>query len=392
MPPYALLDNPVRRYPWGSPTALPALTGTAPDGGPQAELWLGAHPSAPSRIDGRPLDALIAAAPDALLGPATVRRFGPALPFLFKVLAADRALSLQVHPTRAQAEAGYADEEARGIPLDAPERVFKDRSHKPELLVALGDFEALCGFRPAAATARLLDALGVLSPWAAALRERPAAAVLPVLLRDALDSDRARTAAVAAALRHTAAGGGRYAGACAGYARIAEEYPGDPGLSAALLLNRVRLTAGQGLYLDAGVPHAYLRGTGVELMANSDNVLRCGLTGKHVDVPGLLAVTTFRTAEPTVLTARPVNTLEDEFATPAEEFRLSRLRPTATPGRVELATPQILLCVAGRARLAAPGHPALDLPRGASAYLRPGAGPVELTGPGADLFRATTGG
>ncbi|MER6303736.1 mannose-6-phosphate isomerase, class I [Kitasatospora sp. NPDC001539] len=388
MPPYALLDNPVRRYAWGSPTAIPALTGTAPDGTPQAELWMGAHPSAPSRVGGRPLDELIAADPDGLLGPDTVRRFGPALPFLFKVLAADRALSLQVHPSRAQAEAGYADEEARGIPRDSPRRVYQDRSHKPELLCALGEFEALCGFRPAAGTARLLDALGVLAPWAALLRDRPAAEALPVLLRRALACGPAELATVTEAVTRAAASGGPYAEACAAYARVAGQYPGDAGLAAALLLNHVRLTAGQALYLDSGVPHAYLRGTGVELMANSDNVLRCGLTAKHVDIDGLTAVTSFRTGPPRILTPEP-GTLE--FPSPAAEFRLSLVRPGDHPVRVERPAPQILLCVAGRALLRAPGHPDLALPPGASAYLRPGAGPVELTGPGAELFRATTG-
>ncbi|MFG2908728.1 mannose-6-phosphate isomerase, class I [Kitasatospora sp. NPDC048286] len=405
LPPFALLRNPVRRYAWGSPTAIPALIGTAPDGTPQAELWLGAHPSAPSLLvtgdgnngDGngdvpRPLNELIDADPDGLLGPDTVRRFGPALPFLFKVLAADRALSLQVHPTRAQAEAGYAAEQARGIPLDAPERVFKDRGHKPELICALGDFEALFGFRPAVATARLLDALGVLPSWAAALRTRPAEAVLPELLRTGLNADAAELAAVTGALRRAAATGGPYGASCAAYARLAEEYPGDRGLLAALPLNHVRLGAGQALYLDAGMPHAYLRGVGVELMAESDNVLRCGLTAKHVDVDGLLAVTSFRTGEPEVLVPRPTGRDgEEAFASPAEEFGLFRLRPGATTVRVDLTTPQILLCVSGRARLRAPGGAELPLPAGASAYLRPGAGPVELTGPGAELFRATTG-
>ncbi|MEV6979498.1 mannose-6-phosphate isomerase, class I, partial [Kitasatospora sp. NPDC093806] len=196
MIPFAPLDNPVRAYAWGSATAIPALTGTPPTGAPQAELWLGAHPSAPSRLDDgtgpRPLDELIAAAPEELLGPATVRRFGPQLPFLFKVLAAERALSIQVHPDRAGAEAGWAAEQARGVPLDAPERVFKDRGHKPELLCALGDFEALCGFRPAAATAALFERLAVplLAPWAAALRARPAGEVLPALLRQVLGGTR----------------------------------------------------------------------------------------------------------------------------------------------------------------------------------------------------------
>ncbi|MFE4359801.1 mannose-6-phosphate isomerase, class I [Kitasatospora sp. NPDC056800] len=402
MPPFALLKNPVRRYAWGSPTAIPALTGAAPDGTPQAELWLGAHPSAPSLLCGsgdggdgsgpRPLDRLIDADPDGQLGADTVRRFGPALPFLFKVLAADRALSLQVHPTRAQAEAGYAAEQARGIPLDAPERVYKDRGHKPELLCALGDFEALCGFRPAADTARLLDALGVLAPWAAALRTRPAEAVLPELLRSGLNTDGSELAAVTGALRRTAAAGGPYGASSGAYARLAEEYPGDRGLLAALLLHHVRLTAGQALYLDAGVPHAYLRGLGVELMANSDNVLRCGLTPKHVDVDGLLAVTDFRPGEVELLAPRPTGDgFEEEYPSPAEEFRLSRLRPGAAAVRVDRPAPQILLCVSGRALLRAPDGSELPLPAGASAYLRPGAGPVALTGPGAELFRATTG-
>lgn len=404
MPAFALLANPVRDYAWGSVTALPALTGTAPTGAPQAELWMGAHPSAPSVLDDgrgpRPLDHLIADAPAAYLGPATVGRFGPRLPFLLKVLAADRALSLQVHPTRAQAEAGWAAEEARGIPPTAPHRVFKDRDHKPELICALGDFEALCGFRPAAGTAALLDELDVplLAPWAGALRHRPAEDVLPALLRHTLDDVRpgpADLVAVTDALHRTAAGGGPFAGACAAYARAARDYPGDPGLVAALLLNHVRLTAGQALYLDAGVPHAYLRGVGVELMANSDNVLRCGLTAKHVDVDGLLAVTSFRTGEPPVRTAEPVtgrSGIEHRYPSPAAEFGLSVLRPTATPVRVDLAgAPQILLCTAGRARLRTADGATLDLGPGHSAYLPPTTTPVQLTGPAAHLFRATTG-
>ncbi|MFE2415209.1 mannose-6-phosphate isomerase, class I [Kitasatospora sp. NPDC059408] len=412
LPPFALLHNPVRTYAWGSLTALPELTGTAPTGEPQAELWMGAHPSAPSLLldpDGpttpRPLDELIAAAPDTLLGPDTVHRFGPVLPFLLKVLAADRPLSIQVHPTRAQAAAGYDDEEARGIPLDAPERMYKDREHKPELLCALTDFEALCGFRPTAATADLLDTLNtrdtrnvrntrgvpMLAPWADALRSRrPAAEVLPDLLRDAFTKTRpthSELATLAAHLHRIAATDSPYAEACAAYARAADEHPGDPGLIAALLLNHVRLAPGQALYLGAGVPHAYLRGTGVELMANSDNVLRCGLTPKHVDVDGLLAVTSFDPSEADVLDL----TGEGQFPTPTPEFSLSRLHPTESPNRADLPTPQILLCTEAAARLRSPDGAVLDLPRGAAAYLRPGAGPVWLTGPGAEVFRATTG-
>ncbi|MFJ4667755.1 mannose-6-phosphate isomerase, class I [Kitasatospora purpeofusca] len=416
MPLFAPLTNPVRPYAWGSVTAIPALTGAAPTGGPQAELWLGAHPSAPSLFDGghgpRPLDRLIAEAPEEFLGAATVRRFGPRLPFLFKVLAAERALSLQVHPTRAQAEAGFAAEEALGVPPDAAERVYKDRDHKPELLCALGDFEALCGFRPTAATAALLDRLAVpaLAGWASALRARPAAEVLPALLRQSLGGgagaggpgstdggpgSAAVLKEVTAALERLAASDGPDAAACAAYARAARDYPGDPGLLAALLLNHVRLRAGQALHLDAGVPHAYLRGLGVELMANSDNVLRCGLTAKHIDVPGLLAVTVFEAVEPAVLTAAPTaggDPSESCFPSLAAEFRLSRLRPGDTGVRIDRAdAPQILLCTAGEARLSAPDGPSLRLARGGSAYLPPTTVPVRLDGPGAELHRATVG-
>ncbi|MFJ2781244.1 hypothetical protein [Kitasatospora sp. NPDC087315] len=184
--------------------------------------------------------------------------------------------------------------------------------------------------------------------------------MLPALLRHVLDDVRpgpADLAAVTGALRRVADGGGPFAGACAAYARAAQDCPGDPGLVAALLLNHVRLRAGQALFLDADVPHAYLHGVGVELTANPDNVPHCGLTAKHVDLDGLVAVTAFRTDEPKVLTAAPAGAgIEERFPSPAEEFRLSRLR------------------------------------RGRSAYPRPGAGPVHLTGPGAELFRATTGG
>ena len=168
-----LLANTVRTYAWGSATAIPGLLGTAPTGEPQAELWIGAHPSAPSRLQlpggEQPLDALIADDPHGQLGALVAARFGPALPFLLKILAADRALSVPVHPTLAQARAGHAGEDARGIPMDAGHRIYKDHNHKPEMLCAISDFDALCGFRDPVATAGLLDALGVdaLTPWPA---------------------------------------------------------------------------------------------------------------------------------------------------------------------------------------------------------------------------------
>ncbi|GJF31549.1 mannose-6-phosphate isomerase [Kitasatospora sp. NE20-6] len=392
-----LLANTVRTYAWGSATAIPGLLGTDPTGEPQAELWIGAHPSAPSLLQlpegPRPLDALIAADPDGQLGAPVAARFGPHLPFLLKVLAADRALSVQVHPTRAQARAGYDDEDARGIPPGADRRIYKDRNHKPEMLCALSDFDALCGFRDPAATAGLLDALDVdaLTPWITDLRTRPAPDALRAVLTGALGSDRDRgraaADALALALPRAAAGGGPHGAAYAAYAAAARDYPGDPGIVAALLLNHVRLAPGQALHLDAGVPHAYLRGLGVEIMANSDNVLRCGLTGKHIDLDALVGVVDFRPAPAGIVEPLPAGPGEMHYPAPAEEFRLDRLDLDGTrtcdgPG------PQILLCTTGEATLTCPGSRPLTLTPGAAAYLPAAAPPAVLHG-SATLYRAT---
>ncbi|MFF4649614.1 mannose-6-phosphate isomerase, class I [Streptomyces sp. NPDC001380] len=394
------LANTVRPYAWGSTTAIPELLGQEPTGEPQAELWMGAHPGAPSRVDrgdgDRSLADVIAADPRGELGDAVVDRFGPALPFLFKVLAAGHVLSLQVHPTLEQARAGFADEEARGVPRDAPHRNYRDANHKPEMICALSDFDGLCGFRAPAATADLMDSLRVpsLAPWTAVLRSEPEEAALRTVLAEVLGGDRDRTAAcateVAEALEKAAAGDGPYAAACAAYAVAARDFPGDPGIVAALLLNHVTLRPGQALHLGAGVPHAYLRGLGVELMANSDNVLRCGLTPKHVDVPELLRVVDFRAAEPAVLEPVPVLGADGEevYPTPTEEFRLSRYNLTGADRSVAGRAPQILLCTAGEAVLTGPGGASLVLPRGGSAYLPAGEDAV-LTGAGAVVFRAT---
>ena len=316
MPP-DLLANPVRCYAWGSTHALADLLGEAPTGEPQAELWMGAHPGAPSLVDrgtgARPLDRVVAEDPEHELGKAVLDRFGPQLPFLFKVLAVGKALSVQVHPTLEQARAGFADEEARGIPQDAPERTYRDSNHKPEMVCALGDFDALCGFRPGAEAADLLDALGlpVLDRWARTLRTAPEPEALRTVLAEALtdehrhDTARAIAAALPGAVAAASAAGGPYAAALGAYAAVVRDYPGDPGIIAALLLNHVRLRPGQALHLGAGVPHAYLGGLAVEVMANSDNVLRCGLTPKHIDVPELLRVVDFRATVPGVLDPAP---------------------------------------------------------------------------------------
>ncbi|MFC8721042.1 mannose-6-phosphate isomerase, class I [Kitasatospora sp. NPDC057198] len=397
-----LLDTTIRRYAWGSTTALAHLAGRPPTGEPEAELWMGAHPATPSRIDrGRgpePLDAVIARDPAAELGPRTADRFGPRLPFLLKLLAADHALSVQVHPSTAQAEAGYAAEDAAGLPLDDPRRIYRDRSHKPELICALGEFDALCGFRDPRASAELWQRLDlpVLAPWIATLRTAPAGTALRTVLTAALTEDRARgeqaAAELPAAMRKLVDSGDPDAATWAACLDAARDYPGDPGILAALLLNHVRLGPGQALYLDAGVPHAYLRGLGVEIMANSDNVLRCGLTPKHVDTAALAEVVDFRPTAPRRAPAVPTGPGELEFRTPAAEFALSRIE-LGTPATVVVEDdgPQILLCVRGTARLDdgpdSGSDPGPALAPGESAYVPAASGPLRLTGD-ATVFRA----
>ncbi|SDN85032.1 mannose-6-phosphate isomerase, class I [Actinacidiphila guanduensis] len=396
------LTNTVRPYAWGSTTAIPDLIGTEPTGEPQAELWMGAHPGAPSRIDRGhgpvALDAVIDADPAGELGEAAVKRFGPRLPFLLKVLAAAAPLSVQVHPDLAQARAGFADEEARGIPLDAPERNYKDANHKPEMIVALTPFDGLCGFRHPAEAADLIEALAVpaLTPYVDILRAQPEDQALREVLAAVLGADAdaiAETvhAATASAERLAADPDGLHARSYGAYAKAARSFPGDRGIIAAMLLNHVRLQPGEALYLGAGVPHAYLDGLGVEIMANSDNVLRCGLTPKHIDVPELLRVVRFEAGDPGVLRPEPTPEGEEVYPAPIDEFCLSRhlLSTGGHPRTLPAGTPQILLCTDGEARLhtTGPNGTTITLSRGESAYV-PAPETVELTGDGT-LFRAT---
>ncbi|MEV0414646.1 mannose-6-phosphate isomerase, class I [Streptomyces sp. NPDC050448] len=379
------LTNTIRPYAWGSTTALPGLLGVEPTGEPQAELWMGAHPSAPSRLDRgageTTLADVIAADPERELGAATVAKFGPRLPFLLKILAAGAPLSLQVHPDLEQAKAGYAEEERRGIPVDAAHRNYKDPNHKPEMICALTPFDGLCGFRPPLEVADLLAGLGVnsLEPYVDLLRAHPEEAALREMLTAVLTADRAemaRTVAEAGAAVERL--GGRYTP----YASLVHHFPGDPGVIAAMLLNHVRLQPGEAMFLGAGVPHAYLDGLGVELLANSDNVLRAGLTPKHVDVPELLKIVRFEPGDPAL--QRPEGNGEEVYETPIDEFRLSRfaLAPGAAPHTLPDAAPQILLCAAGR-----PKAGEVTLSPGESVFI-PAGEKVELSGIGT-IFRAT---
>ncbi|MFK0026500.1 mannose-6-phosphate isomerase, class I [Streptomyces sp. NPDC090798] len=377
------LDNTVRPYAWGSTTAIPRLLGVEPTGEPQAEMWMGAHPGAPSRTARGPLDEVIGEDPEKELGRAAVAKFGPRLPFLLKILAAGAPLSLQVHPNLEQAKEGYEDEERRGIPISASHRNYKDANHKPELICALTEFDGLCGFRSPDEAAELLAGLNVdsLKPYVDLLHAHPEDAALREVLTAVLSAD---PDDMAHTVTEAAAACARLGGAYAPYADIAHHYPGDPGVIAAMLLNYVQLQPGEALFLGAGVPHAYLNGLGVEIMANSDNVLRCGLTPKHVDVPELLRIVRFEASDPGILRPEASPDGEEVYATPIDEFRLSRyaLAEGAAPHDLTRDTPQILLCAAGSVR--ADGN---TLAPGESVFV-PAGEKAEVSGSGT-IFRAT---
>jgi mannose-6-phosphate isomerase len=265
------ITNEPRDYAWGSTTLIPDFRGVAPDGKPQAEIWLGTHPGSPAQLVGRDGD---------------LRDVAGELPFLLKILAAGAPLSLQAHPTTAQAQEGFARENAAGIPIDAPHRNYKDPYAKPEMIYALSDeFRALSGFRPVAETRKLLDGArrGLFEQL------RTDADIRPVL--EWLLSGHPDVASVVDDITATARDA---VGDCWATVRLlAEHYPGDPGIAISLLLHTIVLRRGEALYLPAGNIHAYLSGLGIELMGPSDNVLRCGLTPKHIDTAELLEVVDF---------------------------------------------------------------------------------------------------
>lgn len=380
----------VMPYAWGSRTAIASLTGRPPSNGPEAELWMGAHPVAPSFVarDGvrASLEDVVGRAPHRELGEVVVRELGPRLPFLLKVLAADEPLSLQAHPALEQAHAGFDEEDARGVPVDAPHRNYKDRSHKPELLCALGPFEALSGFRRVGETLRLFDALAVpeLEPALAPLRASPDARGLAATFRALMTMPSPQRAGVVdATLAACRRPGDTFVRERALAARLAAIHPGDIGIVSALLLELVHLEAGDAIYLGAGNLHAYVQGTGIEIMASSDNVLRGGLTKKHVDVPELLRVLDFGAGPAEVLRARVVDEHESVYDTPAREFRLSRIRVRGSIRRTT-SGPEILLVTEGTAT--ANG---VALAQGGSVFVPATTSSYTLEGD-ASVFRATT--
>ncbi|MBT2520445.1 mannose-6-phosphate isomerase, class I [Arthrobacter sp. ISL-28] len=392
------IENVLRPYAWGSTTAIAGLLGRPESGGPEAELWIGAHPDSPSvatRPDGTavPLNALIAEDPDHFLGEASVAEFGPRLPFLTKVLAAAKPLSLQVHPSLEQAMAGFARENADGVPAHAASRNYRDDNHKPEMIFALTPFDALCGFRaPAKSRDVFLHVAGCLEMSGSGV---------PALLTDVIDdlSQAEEAAALRSAFERLIAGGegvseatSRVVEALAAGAPMApyqpelstvlslnSEYPGDPGVLISLLLNRLTLEPGEVMYLPAGNVHAYLHGLGVEVMASSDNVLRGGLTPKFVDVPELLKTIAFESVGVPILRAEVSELGQELYQPPFREFQLQRIEllPDGSPVPLAQSGAAVIIVTAGSVYLDSPKGDLL-LSRGRSAFLPAADAPVNV--------------
>lgn len=361
------IDGHRQSYAWGSATAVPALLGAAADGEPWAEHWFGDHPAGPatSAGSGEGLDAILCRRPEHFLGAEVVSRFGATLPFLLKIIAPARALSLQVHPDKQRAEETFAAEEAAGLASDDPRRNYRDRNHKPEVLVALSEFEALVGFRAPRKAAAILA--GLRTPLAQRLHDllvgtpdaRGMRAAFRTVISPGWGADRDVVAAIAEECR------ARVLAKRSPSSRIdrivcslQEQFPGDPAVVAALLLNPVTLRPGEALYVPPGAVHAYLSGTGIEVMASSDNVLRAGLTTKRVDVDELLEATEVIAAPPVRLAPERLDRRTEVFYAPVDEFELTlqsaqRARADDSAGRRTLpgAGPRIVLCLEGTIRL-----------------------------------------
>jgi mannose-6-phosphate isomerase, class I len=381
-------------YPWGTKDAIPSLIGQAPDAKPWAEQWYGAHPLGDSPTpDGATLSEHLAQQPDQL-GKAALMTFGRRLPFLVKILSAASPLSLQAHPTRQQAREGHARESLLGVPLGAPERSFKDDWPKPETIVALTSFEALVGFRDPVRTAQLFEDLGVgdaLASVIGPLRDRDGSPALQEVFLDVLSlDDRCHLVdeVLGAAVNHLDAPGelGLFARTAV---EIDEYFPSDPGILAALLLNRFSLEPGQALALAPGVMHSYLRGCCIEVMANSDNVLRGGLTAKHIDVDALLHVVSFAPTPAEVLLPSGSDGTYI-YPTSFEEFELWLLQPTdGSPLQVPRSdSGRICLVASGSFELSGDGDPVVLKP-GKAVFI--GAGEAIVARGEGQLFVAATG-
>ena len=371
-----LLKNTVQEYAWGSYTYIPELLGNdSPASTPQAELWMGAHPKAPSMVkcngQWRSLAALIEKNPAEILGKAVAEKFDNRLPYLFKVLAAAKPLSIQAHPSLAQAKEGFERENRLGIPLAAHNRNYKDDNHKPECICALTSFWALNGFRKVSGILSLMEKICPqgLKRELDNLQMQPNSLGLKKFFQAMMTMDRKQQKRIIADAITNAQKFKNNDQTYKWMIDLHNEYPADIGVFAPILLNLTCLKPGEAMFLPAGELHAYLNGIGIELMANSDNVLRGGLTSKHVDVPELLNALTFEERELNILSKEEINECEGVYFSRAEEFFLSiiSVRDGKAYNSSTNRSVEILLCTNGDATITdLDKNDKIDLTRGRS--------------------------
>ncbi len=387
-----ILKNCIQKYAWGSHRAIQHLMGESPSDAPWAELWMGAHPKAPSKVNVNDtwisLDALIGQYPIEILGDPIAKKFNNALPYLFKVLAAEQPLSIQAHPNKTQAINGFARENKMNIPLNAPHRNYKDDQHKPEIICALTPFTALKGFRKIASTIEMLKTICPinlkneitalenkgLKPFFKSLMELPGKNKLQVIAESVSNAKKLED----------------QNDSFKWLLKLHRIYPQDIGILSPVILNLICLEPGQALFLPAGELHAYLDGLGIELMANSDNVLRGGLTPKHMDVAELLDVLNFDETDIEILLPENISIGEGQYPVLAEEFSLSMVSVNsgASYDSPQNRSVEILLCVNGKADITyGENNPAIRMQKGISVLIPAVIDQYQITGD-AQLFKA----
>ena len=392
-----LMKNTVQKYAWGSTSAIQELLGqtnSVPE--PAAELWMGAHPKAPSMVQYKgqwvSLADLIARHPQDILGKQIAKKFNNQLPYLFKVLAAARPLSIQAHPGLEQARKGFAIENNNRVALEAAHRNYKDANHKPECICALSSFWALYGFRD---IAEILLLMGKICPDGLSgeldqLKKNSDSGGLKIFFTKLMtmetdQKNRVIDEAIQHAKQHL-----EEDPAFQWTARLAADYPADIGLLSPLFLNLIQLKPGQALFLPAGELHAYLEGTGIELMANSDNVLRGGLTPKHIDVPELLKVLNFIPRRVEILQETHKDGMEKIYSSPAQEFVLSAISIAGDDDyrNLKVQSAEILLCIEGKAYLEDSSRKdCIQVKKGDSAIISAATGSYSINGD-AVLYKA----
>ena len=375
----SILKNTIQDYAWGSTQAIPDLLGREnPEGKTQAELWMGAHPKAPSLVRHNglwvSLEELITKNPVDVLGKKVAQNFKDRLPYLFKVLAAAKPLSIQAHPDLNQAREGFQRENAQRIPLEAPHRNYRDDNHKPECICALSRFWALSRFRKISGILAYFEKLNLrqLEIELADFKKQPTPNGLKQFYTSLMTQDKDRQKKIVGNALEQARGFESEDPVFKWMLNLAEDYPDDIGVLSPILLNLICLEPGEAMFLDAGELHAYLEGLGIELMANSDNVLRGGLTAKYVDVSELLRVLKFEDRDVTFL--KPVNSIANEwiYPSPAAEFVLSviKLNRGATYRSPKNRSVEILICTRGKVTIFdLDDLTETQLPQGASAIV-----------------------